>query len=85
MNDAGQVSASGADFHQMSAAGNRYLLVVVGRVSKFFFGYRLASKGPLAVSRKLMKLVLTFGVPQSIRSDGGGSSRRKWLATCVGG
>ena len=59
------------DFHQVSSNGNRYLLVVVDRASKFLFGYPLASKGALEVSRKLMEM-LTFGVPQSIRSDGGG-------------
>ena len=60
------------DFHQLSSNVNRYLLVVVDRASKFIFGYPLASKGSLEVSRKLMELILTFGVPQSIRSDGGG-------------
>ena len=56
----------------MSADGNRYLLVVVVRASKFLFGYCLASKGSLEVSQDLMALMLTFGVPQSIKSDGGG-------------
>ena len=72
------------DFHQVSSNGNRYLLVVVGRASKFLFGYPLASKGALEVSRKLMEMMLTFGVPQSIRSDGGGKFTAQ-VATCVGG
>ena len=52
--------------------GNRYLLVVVHGASTFLFGYLLASTGLLAVSPKLMELMLTVGVPLSIRSDGGG-------------
>ena len=60
------------DFHQVSAAGNRYLLVMVDRASKFIFRYPLASTGSLEVSRTLMELTLTFGVPQLSRSDGGG-------------
>ena len=60
------------DFHQVSSNGNRYLPVVVDRVSKFLFECLLASKGALEVSWKLMELMLAFGVPQSIRSDGGG-------------
>ena len=58
--------------HQVSAAGNLYLLVMVDNVSMFLFEYSLASKGSLEVSRKLVELTLTFDVPQSIRSDGGG-------------
>ena len=60
------------DFHQVPAHGNRYLLVVVDRASKVLDGYCLASKGSLEVSRKFMELMLTFGVPQSTRSDGRG-------------
>ena len=56
----------------MSSNDNRCLLVVVDRASKFLFGYPLASTGALEVRWKLMELMLTFGVPQSIRSDGGG-------------
>ena len=60
------------DLHQASAAGNRCVLVVVDRASMFLFEYPLTSKGSLEVSRKSVELILTFGVPQSIRSDGGG-------------
>ena len=60
------------DFHRVSSNGDRYLLVVVDRASKLLFGCPLASKGALEVSRKLMELMLIFGVPPSIRSDGGG-------------
>ena len=42
------------------------------RARKFLFRYPLASKGYLEVSRKLVNLMLTFCVPQSIRSDRGG-------------
>lgn len=57
---------------QESRAGNRYLLVVVERASRFLFVYPLPSKGALGVSRKLSELMLTFGVPLSIQSDAGG-------------
>ena len=60
------------DLHQVSVAGNRYFLVVVDRASMFLFEYPLACKGSLEVSRKLVELTLTFGVPQSIKSYGGG-------------
>ena len=60
------------DLHQVSAAGNRYMLVVVDRANMFLFEHPPASKGSLEVSRKLVGLMLTLGVPQSIRSDGGG-------------
>ena len=60
------------DLHQVSSAGNRYLLVVVDRASKFLFGYPLQTKGALEVSHKLLELMLTFGVPLSLRSDTGG-------------
>ena len=59
------------DLHQVSAAGNRYLLVMVDRASIFLLRYPLASNGSQEVSRKLVMLMLTFDVPQTIRSDGG--------------
>ena len=65
------------DFHRVSSNGDRYLLVVVDRASKLLFGCPLASKGALEVSRKLMELMLTSGVPQSIKSDGGGEFTAK--------
>ena len=60
----------------MSAAGNRYLLVVIDRASMFLFDYPLASKGSLDVNRKWVELIITFDVPQSIKSDGGGEVHR---------
>lgn len=60
------------DPKQESQGGNRYLLVVVDRARKFLFAYPLPSKDAVGVSRKLLELLLTFGVPLSIRSDVGG-------------
>ena len=57
---------------QESQDGNRYLLVVVDTASKFLFAYPLPSKDTVGVSRKLLELLLTFGVPLSIQSDAGG-------------
>lgn len=59
------------DFQQVSAEGNRYLLVVVDRAGKILFGHFLASKESLEVSRESTELNLTFCMPQSTRSDGG--------------
>ena len=60
------------DLKQESQDGNRYLLVVVDRASKFLFAYPLPSKDAVGVSRKLLELLLTFGVPLSVRGDAGG-------------
>ena len=60
------------DLNQESQDGNRYLLVVVDRTSKFLFAYPLPSKDATGVNRKLLEVLLTFGVPLSIRSDAGG-------------
>ena len=62
------------NFHQVSSNGNRYLLVVVDRASKFLFGYPLASKGAMEVSCKLMELMACRSQSGAIE---GGSSRRK--------
>ena len=40
------------DLHQVSAAGNRYLLVVVDSASMFLFEYPLASKESQEVSQQ---------------------------------
>ena len=60
------------DIHDMGArseAGNRLLLVVVDRASKFLFAYPLPNKRAEGVARKLLELMLTFGIPLSLRSD----------------
>ena len=62
------------DIHDMgtrSEAGNRHLLVVVNRASKFLFAYPLLNKAAENVAKKLLKLLLTFGIPLSLRSDPG--------------
>ena len=79
VDDAGQVSATmGIPRNRHSrlppsmSNGNRYLLVQVVRAGKSVLGYPLAPTGSLEVRRKLEKLVLTIGVPQANRRDGGG-------------
>eukprot|EP00752_Nemacystus_decipiens_P011522 g10231.t1 len=52
-----------------SENGNQYLLVVVDRDSKFLAAFPLPNKDALSVSRKLLGLLLTFGLPLSIRAD----------------
>ena len=49
------------DLKQESQDGNRYLLIVVNRASKFLFAYPLSSKDATGISRKLLELLLTFG------------------------
>ena len=55
----------------MSEAGNKYLLVVVDRASKLPFVYPLLNKTADNVAKKLLKLLLTFGIPLYLRSDPG--------------
>ena len=62
------------DIHDMGArseAGNKHLLVIVDRASKFPFAYPLPIKTADNVAKKLLELLLTFGIPLSLRSDPG--------------
>jgi len=59
------------DMKVKSEKGNQYLLVVVDRASKFLAAFPLATKDALSVSRKLLELLLIFGLPLSIRADMG--------------
>ena len=62
------------DIHDMGArseAGNQHLLVIVDRASKFLFAYPLPNKSAEGVAKKLLDLLLTFGIPLSLRSDPG--------------
>ena len=54
-----------------SEAGNKYLLVVVERVSKFLFAYPLPNKTAENVAKKRFELLLAFEIPPSLRSDPG--------------
>ena len=54
-----------------SEAGNKHLLVMVDRASKFLFAYRLPIKTAENVAKKLLELLLTFGIPLYLRSDPG--------------
>ena len=62
------------DIHYMRARsepGNEYLLVIVDRASKFLVAYPLPNKTTENVAKKLLELLLTFGIPLSLRSDSG--------------
>ena len=62
------------DIHDMGArseAGNRHLLVIVDRACKLLFAYPLPHKSAEDVAKKLLELLLTFGIPLSLRSDPG--------------
>ena len=64
------------DTHNMgvrSEAGNKYLLVVMDRSSKFLFAYLLPNKN---VAKKLLELLLTFGVTLSTQYLRHGNHRR---------
>ena len=54
-----------------SLSGNKYVLLVVDRASKFPFGFPLETKQAVGVARVLTELCLTFGVPRVIRCDAG--------------
>ena len=60
------------DMKMTSDKGSRYLLVVVGRPSKFLTAFPLPTKEAVSVSRKLLSLLLNFGLPLSVRCDPGG-------------
>ena len=57
------------DMGAKSEAGNKHLLVIVDRPSKFLFTYPLPIKTAENVAKKLLELLLTFGIPLSLRSD----------------
>ena len=60
--------------HEMGVrleAGNESLLVVLDRASKCLFAYPLPNKTAKNVAKTLLKLLLTFGIPLSLRSDPG--------------
>ena len=59
------------DMKTTSGKGNRYLLVVVDRASKLLTVFPLPTKEATGVSRELLGLLLTFGLPLSIRCDPG--------------
>ena len=54
-----------------SEAGNKHLLIIVDRASKFLFTYPLPNKTAENVAKKLLELLLTFGIPLSLRSNPG--------------
>ena len=59
------------DIHNMGArleAGNKHLLVVGGRARKLRFAYPPPNKTAENVAKKLLELLLTFGIPLSLRS-----------------
>ena len=61
------------DIHHMGArseAGNKHTLVIVDRARKFLFAYTLPNKTVENAAKKL-ELLLTLGIPLSLRSDPG--------------
>ena len=49
--------------------GNRYLLITVGKVSKFLFIFPLSTKKALEMTRTPPSVIRSFGLPVSLRSD----------------
>ena len=68
-----------------SEAGNKHLLVIVDRASKFMFAYPLPNKTAENVAKKLLELLLTYGIPLSLRSDPGTESPQKLSNTSANG
>ena len=60
------------DMKVTSDQDNRYLVVVIAEASKFLTALPLPTEEAVGVSRKLLSLLLTFGLPFSIRCDPGG-------------
>ncbi|CAM9960820.1 unnamed protein product, partial [Choristocarpus tenellus] len=64
------------DVRHISAKGNKYLLIVIDRASRFPFAFPMASKEATGIATNVLELLLTFGIPLSICSDAGeGSSQ----------
>ena len=62
------------DIHDMGArseARNKHLLVIVDRASKFLFAYTLPNKTAENAAKKLVELLLNYGISLSLRSDPG--------------
>ena len=62
------------DIHGMEArseTGNKHLPVIVDRANKFLFAYPLPNKTAENVAKKLLELLLNYGIPLSLRSDPG--------------
>ena len=62
------------DIHDRGArleAGNKHVLIVVDRASKFLFAYPLLNKTAENEAKKILELLLTSGIPLSLRSDPG--------------
>ena len=62
-----------------SRTGNKHILLVVDRASRFPFAFPFPSKGTKEVARILANLCLTFWVPRNFRSDGGSEFRSEIL------
>ena len=62
------------DIHDRGArseAGNKHLLVIGDRASKFLFACPLPNKTTENVAKKLLELLLIFVIPLSLCSDSG--------------
>ena len=59
------------DMGVKSDAGNKVLLATVDKASKFLFAFPLAMKEAIGVARKLLEVMLTFGLPLYVRSNPG--------------
>ena len=60
------------DIHDMGArseAGNKHLLVIVDRASKFLFACPLPNETAKNAAKELLVLLLNYGIPLSLRSD----------------
>lgn len=54
---------------ETSSLGKKYLMLAVDRATKFLFALSLATRKALSVAGEPSNLVLSFGLPLSIRSD----------------
>ena len=59
------------DMGARSEAGTKHLLFIVDRASKFPFAYPLPNKTAENAAKKLLELMLNYGIPLSLHSDPG--------------
>ena len=59
------------DMEARSEAGNKHLLFIGDRASKLLLAYLLPNETAENVTKKLLELLLTFGIPLYLRSDPG--------------
>ena len=73
------------DMKVVPSTGNRYLLVVVDRATKFLSAFPLPTKESVGVSKKLLELILIFAyLCRSDATQEQNSRQRSWVIHVAG-